>query len=404
MYVQKDHDVAPFHELNADDINRNGDSGEILSGSTPMATQSSRARGVRRLKSASLMNSKSLHRNGSFKGNAAPLQRPSNLAAGSSAGVRRVLPDRSCSARSLRSNDIHQLGSPAAKGIDLQTTAPCRVASGPRNRVVMRTSSSSNYGNNAPGTLSRSRIAPPSRGLSASASSGGLRPFNRDQIVNMQTERKINTRGAGASTGTALQRQVSGDLSDSNGHSGYDETMHSVTSGEDFSLFTMDSIHLRKGQQIIADPLDDKSYMYSGGLYEDECSFADHESCVTRSTNDELCIVEAIHQPNHGTYHNRSKTVLTFGNGTTSDPRQFTERLNQITITETTGNDDHSCYSMASGLTNDFADFAFEDDDDEDCYGNDDNDDEIVEELEDSTDDDEIDHRRRLKDVISEAE
>jgi hypothetical protein len=154
--------------------------------------------------------------------------------------------------------------------------------------------------------------------------------------------------------GGTLQRTISDCSSNS-----FDDTMHSMVSGGDFSLYTMDSIHLRKGQQVIADPLDDKTYLYGA---EDESSFADHETYVTRMTGDDFDMFDTAALGIKE--RNRENEVLTFG----PDSKQFTDRLHKMGITENLANSDDQ--SMASGLTNDFTDFGFEDDYDEyDEYG-----------------------------------
>jgi hypothetical protein len=381
---------------------------ESRSGSNTVAAQPSRSRGVRRLKSASVMNPRSIHRNRSFQLNSVlPSSNYVAAAVGSCTRDHRALPDRSCSARSLHSNDVRSLNPPSVQGIDHPPAAANRGTNGPRNRVVLRTSSSSNYGSGTPGILSRSRLAPPSRGLLASSSSGGLIPFRHDQIVNLHMENRINPRMATAARGGFMQRQVSGDLNDSKSHSCVDDAIHSVVSDADCSLVTMDSIFVRKGQQMIADPLDDKSFMYVGDFYgEDECSFADHDTYVTSSINEEFGIVEEMSQPNDVLYNNQLRTVLSWGNAATPDSRHFSEQMNQICITENHhSSDDHSQYSMASGLTNDFNEFAIEDDDhDNDDYVDDGIDDDVITELEDSSDDDDIGHRHEVGKARIESE
>jgi hypothetical protein len=323
-------------KMSADESDESGsNSASLSSGSAAALPPVGRARGVRRLKSASLTSAGTVKRSGSFQA-PSPSSQIQRLSGGSGPSNPRV-PER---ARSLRCNELR----PMAPTKSNDVAASLRGSGVSRNRVLMRASSSSANG------MARSRIAPPTRGLSATSSSGGLRPYTRDQIVNTQIERRINNRIPGP--GGTLQRTVS-DCSNSNGS--FDDTMHSMVSGGDFSLFTMDSIHLRKGQQVIADPLDDKTYLY--GSNEDDCSFADHETYVTRMSGDDFDLYEM-------SAVNRENAVLTFG--TEADSNRFTERLHKMGITENIADDQ----SMASGLTNDFTDFGLDDDDYEDdaCY------------------------------------
>ena len=126
------------------------------------------------------------------------------------------------------------------------------------SRALLRATSSSNL----------------NRGVGrAHSSNQGIRPFSRDQIVNTSIQRAHSNDGMKSVLrcgpgGSTLERGMSemslGDLSE-------------ATTG-DSSIFTMDSVNLRK-TQMVADPLENE------GTYNEEDSFADHESFVTRDSD-----------------------------------------------------------------------------------------------------------------------
>ncbi len=174
------------------------------------------------------------------------------------------------------------------------------------SRVLARAASNTNV-----------RRGPPSRANSAQ----GLRPFSRDQIVNTSIGKappKEHSFVLRAPSGT-LQRHESdmslGDISISEG-----------------SLFTMDSVQLRKGQ-MIADPLEE-------GTYDEEDSFADHESFMTR---------EPSFMNHHPGAVVQQPTVLTFGD---LEELRLTQKL-QISAEETSTISFSD--TLASGLTTDFS-------------------------------------------------
>lgn len=191
------------------------------------------------------------------------------------------------------------------------------------SRVLARKASNNN-------NLAR-RGGPPGR---TSSAQGQLRPFSRDQIVNTaiggMPPPKEHSFVLRAPSGT-LQRHESdmslGDISISEG-----------------SLFTMDSVCLRKGQ-MVADPLEE-------GTYDEDDSFADHESFMTREPSFmNHCPGAAMQQP----------TVLTFGD---LEELRLTQKL-QISAEETSTISFSD--TLASGLTTDFShsdsEYAFDEKD-----------------------------------------
>lgn len=104
----------------------------------------------------------------------------------------------------------------------------------------------------------------------------------------------------------------------------------------DGSLFTMDSVQLRKGQQLVADPFDDNTY-------DEQNSFADHESFVTRDDDNIYGILPA------------QTPAINFG-----DLAEL--RLNQrLHISSGDDASEASFGTMGSGLTTDFTDHDYTD-------------------------------------------
>lgn len=211
-------------------------------------------------------------------------------------------------------NPIERASSMRIAGRPLAPTKATDAAASLRGSAVARANSSRALLRATSNTSTRGRMAP---GRADSAQ--GLRPFSRDQIVNTSIARKasnesLQLRGPGGT----LQRHES-----------------EISLGEfslgDGSLFTMDSVRLRK-EQLVADPLGE-------GSYDEGDSFADHESFMTR--DDSFCNMGRAQQP-----------VLTFSD---LENMRLTQRL-QIS------NDDTSVVSfgtMASGITTDFTDHDY---------------------------------------------
>ena len=139
------------------------------------------------------------------------------------------------------------------------------VARANSSRNLLQRATSSNSTNNP---LTRNGI--PAR----TTSSQGLRSFHKDQIVNASISRKPSTdgilnmhiRGPGGTLG--LQRNES-------------EMSLGEFSISDGSLFTTDSVFVRKSQCNVADPIDhEDTHTYYG-----DDSFADHESFMTRDSD-----------------------------------------------------------------------------------------------------------------------
>ena len=248
------------------------------------------------------------------------------------------------------------------------------VARANSSRNLLQRATSSNSTNNP---LTRNGI--PAR----TTSSQGLRSYNKDQIVNSSISRKPSTdgilnmhiRGPGGTLG--LQRNES-------------EMSLGEFSISDGSLFTTDSVFVRKAQCNIADPIDnDETHTY----YADDDSFADHESFMTRDSDVHLLYEmptrnpmppsttnELHHPPSQHKSHGRStharrpeqppsaiKTTMTL-----DDLESL--KLSRLNISASGGHgtngggggvgDDISLISygtMASGLTTDYTDHDFTD-------------------------------------------
>jgi hypothetical protein len=195
------------------------------------------------------------------------------------------------------------------------------VARANSSRVLLRATSNNMGGVGRVGRGGPSGGGPPSRTNSAQ----GLRPFNRDQIVNTS----IGGRNQ-AGTVSQLQRGPGGTLQ-----------RHESEMSMDGSLFTMDSVQLRKGQ-LVADPFDD-------GTYDEQGSFADHESFVTRDDDN-------LYGHNHNNVNAPPAAEPAAISFSDLEHLRMTQRLQ---ITSNNGSDDHSEVSfgtMASGLTTDFTD------------------------------------------------
>jgi hypothetical protein len=192
------------------------------------------------------------------------------------------------------------------------------VARANSSRVLLR-ATSNNLGARPRG--------PPSRTNSAQ----GLRPYNRDQIVNASIARKPNSDGLPQMRGPGgtLQRHES------------EMSMDGFSMG-DGSLFTMDSVQLRKGQ-LVADPFDD-------GTYDEQGSFADHESFVTRDEDNLYGGHNIPHQHHHAA---AQEPAITFSD---LEHLRMTQRLN---ISSADDNSEVSFGTMASGLTTDFTDHDY---------------------------------------------
>lgn len=235
------------------------------------------------------------------------------------------------------------------------------VARANSSRNLLQRATSSNSTNNP---LTRNGI--PAR----TTSSQGLRSFNKDQIVNNSISRKPSTtdgilnmhiRGPGGTLG--LQRNES------------EMSLGEFSVG---SLFTTDSVFVRKAQCDIADPIDnDETHTYYG-----DDSFADHESFMTRDSDVHLLYETPARiygssntQPHPPTrqHHNGSathqpppsaiKTTMTL-----DDLESL--KLSRLNIASSGANHHHgggddisliSYGTMASGLTTDFTDHDYTD-------------------------------------------
>jgi hypothetical protein len=180
--------------------------------------------------------------------------------------------------RRFKSSNPNMVVSRNASGPLAAPTRSTDAAASLRGSAVARANSSRNLLQRA--TSSNSTTNPLTRnGIPArTTSSQGLRSYNKDQIVNSSISRKPSTtdgilnmhiRGPGGTLG--LQRNES-------------EMSLGEFSISDGSLFTTDSVFVRKSQCNIADPIDnDETHTY----YDDD-SFADHESFMTRDTDAHL--------------------------------------------------------------------------------------------------------------------
>jgi hypothetical protein len=167
--------------------------------------------------------------------------------------------------RRLKSSNPNIMAARNASG-PLAPTKSTDAAASIRGSAVARANSSRNLLQRATSSTSRSGLIP-----ARSSSSQGLRPYNKDQIVNSSISRKpavtdgilnMHIRGPGGTLG--LQRNES-------------EMSLGEFSISDGSLFTTDSVFVRKSQ-FIADALDNDN------TYDENDSFADHESFMTRDS------------------------------------------------------------------------------------------------------------------------
>jgi hypothetical protein len=166
-------------------------------------------------------------------------------------------------------------------------------------------------------TTSFHRAAPPSR-----TSSGNLRGFAPNQIVNTS----IATIGSSSHHNNNTNKQT---LVKARGPLMRFESDNSIGDfSTDGSFFTTDSVALRK-HQMIADPID-------GEEYNEDCSFADHETYVTKRSD------EYEHEVLYAT-----PTVLTFAD---LEHMRLTQRL-KISCEEQS---EVSFSTIASGLSADF--------------------------------------------------
>ena len=273
-------------------------------------------------------------------------------------GVRRL---KSSNPNILSRNASGPLAAPTRSTDAAASLRGSAVARANSSRNLLQRATSSNSTNNP---LTRNGI--PAR----TTSSQGLRSYNKDQIVNSSISRKPSTtdgilnmhiRGPGGTLG--LQRNES-------------EMSLGEFSISDGSLFTTDSVFVRKAQCNIADPIDnDETHTY----YDDD-SFADHESFMTRDSDVHLLYEMPARN------HSQPPTSTLKANGTTAHPRHPEHppsaikttmtlndleslKLSRLNITSSahhtgSGGDDISLIShgtMASGLTTDYTDYDFTD-------------------------------------------
>lgn len=228
-------------------------------------------------------------------------------------------PPRGAVQRSASLRVAHPLATPTRSTDAAASLRGSAVARANSSRALLRAS-----GNSGGGGVVRSRGAlAPSRASSAQ----GLRPYGRDQIVNASIARKGSNDGLQGmqqqqrGPGGTLQRNES-------------EMSLGEFSVGDGSLFTMDSVRLRKGQ-LVADHLGD-------GSYDEQDSFACHESVVTRDSED--CLYDVAQEAQN--------PVLTFSD---LEALRLTNRLNVCADEGSV----MSCNTMASGLTNDFTEHDY---------------------------------------------
>jgi hypothetical protein len=251
--------------------------------------------------------------------------------------------------RRLKSSNPNVMVARNASG-PLAPTKSTDAAASIRGSAVARANSSRNLLQRATSSTSRSGLIP-----ARTSSSQGLRPFNKDQIVNGSISRKpvtdsilnMHIRGPGGTLG--LQRNES-------------EMSLGEFSISDGSLFTTDSVFVRKAQ-FIADPVD------TDNTYDDNDSFADHESFMTRDSDVPLLYEMPHHATNTNTTSQQTnvqpptRPVMTLND---LDSLKL-NRLNISTIHQhhnNNNNDDISLVSygtMASGVTNDYNDLDYTD-------------------------------------------
>ena len=212
-----------------------------------------------------------------------------------------------------------------ARAASLRPTAPTKsndaLASMRGNAVARANSSRALLRATSSGNISRGV------GRNTSAASG-IRPYSRDQIVNTSIQRAGSNEGMKMMArcgpgGSTLERGIS-DLSLG------DFSQFSHNTSTDNSILTMDSVNLRK-TQMVADPLENE------GTYDEDDSFADHESFVTRES-DATFFRHLSQQRN---------TVLTFDD---LEAMRMREKLH-ISAEESS---QFSFGTIGSGLTNDY--------------------------------------------------
>jgi hypothetical protein len=225
---------------------------------------------------------------------------------------------------SVRSSQNANAARPSAPTKSTDAAASLRgsaVARANSSRNLLRATSSSGL-----------RAGIPAR----TSSSQGLRPFNRnDPLVNGSIGRKppndgllnMHIRGPGGT----LQRNES-------------EMSLGEFSSSDGSFFTTDSVNIRKAQ-LVADPLD---HAGSYDDYEEDESFADHESFMTRESDA------------HIFYEVPASTAATATPAMTLHDLAAL-KMNRLQISHPS-TDDISLVSygtMASGLTTDYTDHDY---------------------------------------------
>ena len=212
-----------------------------------------------------------------------------------------------------------------ARAASLRPTAPTKsndaLASMRGNAVARANSSRALLRATSSGNISRGV------GRNTSAASG-IRPYSRDQIVNTSIQRAGSNEGMKMMArcgpgGSTLERGIS-DLSLG------DFSQFSHNTSADNSILTMDSVNLRK-TQMVADPLENE------GTYDEDDSFADHESFVTRES-DATFFRQLSQQRN---------TVLTFDD---LEAMRMREKVH-ISAEESS---QFSFGTIGSGLTNDY--------------------------------------------------
>ena len=273
----------------------------------------------------------SIARTDSMSRRGAPMR--SNSMRGSGGGVRPLAPTKStdCMA-SMRGSSLQRVNSSRlqrASGVGPNSS---------RGQIIRSVSSRApppSRGHIARSVSSRappSRRAPPAR-TSSEASTNSLRAHRRDVLSNMGIDGRKDEMARLPGPGATLERHTSGEMS--------------VITAGDLSCFTMDSVNLRK-TQLVADPIED------GGTYNEEESFADHESISRASCFSEYAPpTKASAAPARmGVYRTPSRMgAIKF------DKLQIASSSAQNSNSHTdddSDDDDDSFGTMTSGLTTDF--------------------------------------------------
>jgi hypothetical protein len=212
------------------------------------------------------------------------------------------------------------------------------VARANSSRALLRATSGSS-------SLGRHGRGPPLR-----SASGGLRPLHEHEVVNTRIEPVREIQRKHSNRMLAIPRGPHGilqrDISELSLGGAAQDDLSLISEGTDQgSLFTMDSVALRK-TQLVADPIEEGTYC------PDDMSFADHESVYTSQASD-LNLMGGYDR--YGLERQESAaSILSFN---TLDSLRFDDRLQLNGTDETSanmGSVSDSFGTLGSGITTDF--------------------------------------------------